>query len=425
MNCCVVGLQWGDEGKGKVVDILAEKSDIVVRCAGGANAGHTVTVGDEKFALHLLPSGAVRKNIVCVIGNGVVVDPEVIIGEIDALRERSITLDGRLFISQNAHVVLDYHKTEDRLGEESLGKNKIGTTARGIGPCYADKAKRSYAVRMAEFADLDTLREKLKMIVAYKNKIFAALYNAKPIDYEEIFGKCRKYSKRLLPFVADTTCLLHEYIDSGKKILFEGAQGALLDLDHGTFPFVTSSSSTALGMPTGCGVPAAKIDKFIGVVKAYTTRVGAGPFPSEQDNEIGNLIRQKGNEYGTTTGRPRRCGWFDGVVVKYSAGIGGIDQLAMMHLDTLAGMKELSICRAYEIDGVETTFFPTDVAKLAKVKCIYQTTGGWDEDLSKITNFGDLPSTVKDYLATVEDIVKIPVKILGVGPKRSQVIFRD
>jgi len=425
MNCCVVGLQWGDEGKGKVVDILAEKSDIVVRYAGGANAGHTVIVGDERFALHLLPSGVVRKDTVNIVGNGVVLDPEVVIGEIDGLKERGITLDGRFFISQNAHVVLDYHKIEDRLREEALGKNKIGTTARGIGPCYADKVGRSFAVRMADFADLDTLKEKIKKIIDYKNKIFAALYNAEPINYEEIFDKCRTYSKRLLPFVTDTTCLLHESIDSGKEILFEGAQGALLDLDHGTFPFVTSSSSTALGMPCGCGVPAAKVDKFIGVVKAYTTRVGAGPFPSEQDNEIGNLIREKGHEYGTTTGRPRRCGWFDGVVVKYSAKIGGLDQIAMMHLDTLAGMKELSICRAYEIDGEETTFFPADVAKLAKVKCIYQTTPGWDEDLSQITDYNDLPSTVKDYIAIVEDIVKIPVSILGVGPKRSQVIFRD
>jgi len=425
MNCCVVGLQWGDEGKGKVVDILAEKSDIVVRYAGGANAGHTVIVGDERFALHLLPSGVVRKDTVCVVGNGVVLDPEVIIGEIDGLKKRGITLDGRFFISQNAHVVLDYHKTEDRLREEALGKNKIGTTARGIGPCYADKVGRSFAVRMADFADLDTLKEKIKKIVDYKNKIFAALYNAEPINYEEIFDKCRAYSKRLLPMVADTTCLLHESIDSGKEILFEGAQGALLDLDHGTFPFVTSSSSTALGMPVGCGVPASKVDKFIGVVKAYTTRVGAGPFPSEQDNEIGNTIRERGHEYGTTTGRPRRCGWFDGVVVKYSAKIGGIDQIAMMHLDTLAGMKELSICYAYEIDGKETTFFPADAAKLAKVKCLYKTTPGWDEDLSQITDYNDFPSTVKDYIAIVEDIVKVPLSILGVGPKRSQVIFRD
>jgi len=424
MNYCVVGLQWGDEGKGKVVDIFAASSDIVVRFNGGANAGHTVVVGDDKFALHLMPSGAVRDETACVIGNGVAVDPDVLIEEINGLAKRDISIEGRLFISENAHVVLDYHKLEDRLREEALGKGKLGTTIRGIGPCYADKVGRSYAIRMADFRDVDALKEKLERIVNYKNKIFDALYSAEPINANEIFKKCKEYGQRLRPFVSNTTRLLHESVAAGKSVLFEGAQGALLDLDHGTFPFVTSSNSSALGMAAGCGIPAGVVDKFIGVVKAYTTRVGAGPFPTEQDNEIGQRIRDRGNEYGTTTGRPRRCGWFDAVAVAYSARIGGINEIAMMHLDTLAGLKELKICRAYKIDSTETTFFPSDAVQLAKAECIYETAAGWDEDLSTVANFEDLPSSVHNYIALVEDIVKVPVSIVGVGPKRSQTIFR-
>ena len=424
MNCCVVGLQWGDEGKGKVVDILAEKSDVVVRYGGGANAGHTVIIGDEKFALHIMPSGAVRKAMVCVIGNGVVVDPAILIGEIDGLNARDISLEGRLMISENAHVVLDYHKAEDMLREKSLGKNKIGTTARGIGPCYADKTGRSYAIRMADFRNLNSLRSRLKRIVDYKNKVFSALYGADPIDSDEIFEKCKVYKERLGGYIINTTRFLHESIDAKKNILFEGAQGALLDLDHGTFPFVTSSNASALGMGAGCGVPAQKVDRFVGLVKAYTTRVGAGPFPSEQDNEIGDLIREKGHEYGTTTGRPRRCGWFDAVAVKYTATIGGITEIAMMHLDTLRGMKELKVCKSYKIDGVETTFFPSDADELSKAECVYETVDGWDEDLSEMTRYDQFPATVQNYIKLIEDFVGVPITILGVGPKRSQAIFR-
>lgn len=424
MNYCVVGLQWGDEGKGKVVDILAADSDIVVRFNGGANAGHTVVIGDTRFALHLMPSGAVRPETCCVIGNGVAVDPAVLTEEIDGLAQKNVSIKGRLFISENAHVVLDYHKQEDRLREEALGKAKLGTTIRGIGPCYADKVGRSYAVRMSDFRDMDALKLKLEKIVEYKNKIFSALYDAEPIKTEEVFVKCTEYAERLGPFISNTTQLLHESIFEGKSILFEGAQGALLDLDHGTFPFVTSSNASALGMASGCGVPARLVDKFIGVVKAYTTRVGAGPFPSEQDNETGQYIRDRGNEYGTTTGRPRRCGWFDAVAAAYSAAIGGINEVAMMHLDTLAGLKELKVCRAYKINGSETTFFPSDVAQLEKAECVYETTAGWDMDLSAVKSFDDLPRGARDYVALVEDIIKVPVSIVGVGPKRSQTIFR-
>ena len=424
MNCCVVGLQWGDEGKGKIVDILAEKSDIVVRYGGGANAGHTVVIGDERFALHLMPSGAVRKGTMCVIGNGVVVDPEVLLEEIDGLQARGISLEGRLLISESAHVVLDYHKAEDRLREEALGKNKIGTTARGIGPCYADKVGRSFAVRMGDFRDVSSLKAKLEKICDYKSKLFAALYKDDTVDSGEIFEKCTEYNRRLSGFLCNTTEFLHKAADEGKNILFEGAQGALLDLDHGTFPFVTSSNSSALGMAAGCGVPAKAVDKFIGVVKAYTTRVGGGPFPTEQDNEIGALIREKGHEYGTTTGRPRRCGWFDGVAASYSARIGGIDEVAMVHLDTLGGIEELKVCRSYRIDGKETTFFPLAIDKLASAECVYETVGGWDDDLASVSKFDDLPDSVHRYIKLIEEIVKVPVTIVGVGPKRSQTIFR-
>jgi adenylosuccinate synthase len=424
MNSCVVGLQWGDEGKGKVIDILAEHSDIVVRFNGGANAGHTVVIDDNKFALHLLPSGSVRPNIVCVITNAVVVDPDTLLKEIETLAQKNITLTKRLLISENAHLVLDYHKKEDQLHEESLGKDKIGTTIRGIGPCYADKADRSYAVRMSDLRDLKKLKARLQTIVGYKNKIFAALYNAEPINADEIFEKCKSYADKLLPFMTDTTEFLHKSIANGKSILFEGAQGTLLDLDHGTFPYVTSSNSSALGMSVGCGLPAKMVDKFIGVAKAYTTRVGAGPFPTEQDNKVGQYIRDKGNEYGTTTGRPRRCGWFDAVAVSYAATIGGIDSVALMHLDTLTGLKEINICRAYKINGKETTFFPANTARLSQASPIYETVPGWDDALAEVNDFDDLPVNAQNFIRLIEEMVKIPVTIIGVGPERTQTIFR-
>ena len=424
MNSCVVGLQWGDEGKGKVIDILAEHSDIVVRYNGGANAGHTVVIDDNKFALHLLPSGSIRPNIVCVITNAVVIDPETLLNEIETLAQKNITLSGRLFISENAHVVLDYHKKEDRLREESLGKNKIGTTIRGIGPCYADKVGRSYAVRMADLRDLKKLKARLQAIVNYKNKAFAALYNAEPINADEIFEKCKSYSDKLLPFITDTTEFLHKSIADGKSILFEGAQGAMLDIDHGTFPYVTSSNSSALGMSVGCGVPAKMVDKFIGVVKSYTTRVGAGPFPTEQDNDIGQYIRDKGHEYGTTTGRPRRCGWFDAVVVSYAATISAIDSIALMHLDTLTGLKEINICRAYKINGKETTFFPANIDRLSQAAPIYETVPGWDTPIGGATDFDNLPVNAKNFIRLIEEIVKVPITMIGIGPERKQTIFR-
>ena len=425
MNICVVGLQWGDEGKGKIVDILAEDSDIVVRYGGGSNAGHTVVIGDSRFALHLLPSGSVRDGVICVIANAVVVDPAVLLGEIDGLAQRGISLDGRLFISENAHVVLDYHKREDQLREESLGKQKLGTTIRGIGPCYADKVGRNYAVRMSDFRNLAQLDSKLQMIVAYKNKILTALYGAEPMSVEAILESCKQYAERLVPFTTDTTALLHQAIGVGKSVLFEGAQGSLLDLDHGTFPYVTSSNCSALGLPAGCGVPARMVDKYIGVAKAYTTRVGAGPFPTELDNEIGQYIRERGHEYGTTTGRPRRCGWFDAVAAAYSVRIGSVDSLALLHLDTLTGLKELNLCRAYEIGGREETFFPANIDRLAQAKPIYETLPGWEEDISAAASFAELPPAARAYLRRIEEIVGKSIEMIGVGPRRSQTIIKQ
>lgn len=424
MNLCVTGLQWGDEGKGKVVDILAENADIVCRYGGGANAGHTVIIGDTKFALHLMPSGAVRPKTICVIANGVVVDPAVLLEEIAGLEQKGLNLQGRLYVSLNAHIVLDYHKLEDRLREESMGAGKIGTTARGIGPCYADKTGRSYALRMGDLLDTATLKTKLQTIIAYKNKLFSALYNATPISFDEIYQKCIDYSKKLSGYISNTTELLHTAIDQGKSILFEGAQGSLLDIDHGTFPFVTSSNASALGLGPGCGVPPQKVQRFIGVVKAYTTRVGSGPFPAEQDNAIGHRIRERGHEYGTTTGRPRRCGWFDAVAVKYSAAISGITEIAMMHLDTLAGLDELKICYAYDIDGKQTRFFPSDAGQLNKAKCVYQAVPGWMEEIRDVKKFEDLPKMAQDYVKTVEQIVGVPIKMVGIGPKRSDILYR-
>jgi len=424
MNYCVVGLQWGDEGKGKIVDILAEHCDLVVRYNGGANAGHTVIVGPDRFALHLLPSGSVRPDATCVIASGVAVDPQVLIGEIDTLAQKGIRLADRLLVAENAHVVLDYHKKEDQLRENTLAGKKLGTTIRGIGPCYADKAGRSYAVRMGDFADLQQLRQKLQTIIDHKNRAFAALYDAEPTNADEVFEKCKHYAERLLPFITDTTEFLHKSIARGKSILFEGAQGTALDIDHGTFPYVTSSNSSSLGMPAGSGVPAKAVHKFVGVAKAYTTRVGAGPFPSEQDNQTGQYIRDRGHEYGTTTGRPRRCGWFDAVVVSYATTIGGIDEVALMHLDTLSGLKELNVCRAYIIGQKEVHFFPADTTRLAQAQPVYETHPGWDEDLTQVKHFAELPANARNYVCRIEELIKTPIKMIGVGPARDQLIFR-
>ena len=428
MNTCVVGLQWGDEGKGKVVDLLSESADIVVRYSGGANAGHTVIRNDSEdaFALHLLPSGILREQVLCVIANGVVLDADTLLTEIEQLAQRGVKVDQNLKISGRAHLVMDYHKKQDQLSEAALDAAKLGTTIRGIGPCYADKITRTTALRVADLLDLDGLYEKLKRIIDQKNQYFAVFYkDQQPFQVDEIFSRCRSWAQRLKPYITDTTAFLHIAWDQGKSILFEGAQGLLLDLDHGTFPYVTSSNSGPGGLAAMSGLPAKAVDSFIGVAKAYSTRVGAGPFPSEQDNKIGDYIRDRGHEYGTTTGRPRRCGWFDAVCVGYSIRVGGIDQLALQHLDTLSGLKELKICTAYRCRGEKIDFFPAEMDTLQHIECEYETLDGFEEDISRIRDFNQLPEPARKYVLRLEELLRIPITMIGVGPSREQMLFRQ
>ena len=428
MNSCVVGLQWGDEGKGKVVDLLSKTADFVVRYSGGANAGHTVIrSGDEEaFALHLLPSGILRDGAISVITNGVVLDAEALLTEIEQLEKRDVKVGQKLKISSRAHLVMDYHKKQDQLSEDALGDTKIGTTIRGIGPCYADKVTRSTALRVADLLNLDNFHQKLQKIVTQKNLLFSAIYQDQHhLQVDEIFTKCQRWAQLLKPYITDTTALLHRAWNQNKNILFEGAQGTLLDLDHGTFPYVTSSNSGAGGLSAVSGMPAKAVDSFIGVAKAYSTRVGAGPFPSEQNNEIGDFIRERGHEYGTTTGRPRRCGWFDAVCVDYSIRIGGIDQLALQHLDTLSGLKELKVCTAYRYHGDKLDFFPAEMDLLQQVVCEYETLETFDQDITRITEFDKLPEPAKKYVIRLEELLGIPITMVGVGPSRDQMLFRQ
>jgi len=428
MNTCVVGMQWGDEGKGKVVDLLSETADFVVRFSGGANAGHTVVRSDneEAFALHLLPSGILRDGATSVITNGVVLDAEILLTEIEQLEKRNVNVGQKLKISSRAHLVMEYHKKQDQLSETALGDTKIGTTIRGIGPCYADKVTRSTALRVADLLNLDNLHQKLQKIVTQKNQLFSAIYQDQQLlQADEIFTKCQRWAQLLKPYITDTTALLHRAWNQNKNILFEGAQGTLLDLDHGTFPYVTSSNSGAGGLSAVSGMPAKAVDTFIGVAKAYSTRVGAGPFPSEQNNQIGDFIRERGHEYGTTTGRPRRCGWFDAVCVDYSIRIGGIDQLALQHLDTLSGLKELKVCTAYRHNGVKLDFFPAEMDLLQQVDCEYEILEGFDQDLTHIKDFDKLPEPAKNYVVRLEELLEIPITMVGVGPSRDQMLFRQ
>jgi len=420
-NVNVVGLQWGDEGKGKVVDAVAGVSRYVARYCGGANAGHTVVVGDEKYALHLIPCGILRNRVINVIGNGVAFCPETALKEIDGLRERGVKVGPEnLLISSAAHVVMPWHKLQDQLSEKSLGAQKIGTTARGIGPCYSDKTNRSTAIRVADLVDEETLRQKVKIIGAVKNSVFRALYDAEPMDCAKIADAYAALGRRIAPHVANTGAVLRKACDAGERILFEGGQGCMLDIDHGTFPFVTSSNTSTCGVPGGCGVPPKAVGTVIGLVKAYQTRVGAGPFPTEQDNRIGEYIRQRGHEYGTTTGRPRRCGWLDLFAVRYAADLCGADEVALALLDVLSGLDELKICTGYRIDGEELEDF--DPARMERVECLYETLGGWQEDISRCRTFESLPAEARAYVRRVEEYLGRPVGIIGVGPERDMTI---
>lgn len=423
----VVGLQWGDEAKGKIVDLLTDQHDIVVRYQGGNNAGHTVVFEGKKYKLSLCPAGILRRGVVSVIAPGVVINPQALLGEIEQVRSQGVTVSGEnLLISDRAHVIFPYHIAEEAVFERSQKQNAIGTTMRGIGTCYRDKAGRIHAIRMGDLFHLDTFRSRLTEVVAQKNLVLRALSvdsEFRPLDAESIVDEYLGYASKLKSHVMDTTQFLHRALDQGKRLLFEGAQGSLLDIDHGTFPYVTSSNSSGCGIHNGSGVPERRISRMIGVVKAYTTRVGGGPFPTELDNEIGQHIRDVGHEYGTVTGRPRRCGWFDAVAARYSARLSGIDCLAMMLLDVLSQLDDISLCVAYEINAQRTTDFPSHITDLAAAKPVYQTLPGWKRDISTVRRIGDLPSEARRYLDTISELLGFPVQIMSVGPDREQTIF--
>jgi len=424
---CVIGLQWGDEAKGKLVDILTEDHEIVVRYQGGANAGHTVVSGGQTWKLSLIPSGILRDGVACIVTGGVVLDPASVIKEIDGLESRGVRIDGKLQLSDRAHVVFPWHVAEDRILDGSLsGGEAIGTTGRGIGPCYRDKVGRSLAIRLGDLYR-DDFAAKVAHIVDFKNRLLAAWQGtgtaAVTLDAAEILAQYRGYADRLRPFVSDTTGYLLDAVEAGKRLLFEGAQGALLDIDHGTFPYVTSSNSSGVGVASGSGVPGRWIDRVIGVVKAYSTRVGGGPLPTEQDNAVGLHLRERGREYGTVTMRPRRCGWFDAVAARYTARLSGVDELAVMLLDVLGGLDELRICSAYEIDGRRVEHFPSQIDDLRKAVPVYETLPGWPEELADVRDYDSLPAAAKRYLARIEELLGRPVSIVSVGPDREQTIF--
>ena len=416
----IVGTQWGDEGKGKYIDMLAGNSELVVRFSGGNNAGHTVVVDGVKYALHLVPSGILHKGKTCIIGNGVVVDPAVLIKEIDGLREKGIDTGG-LLISDRAHVIMPYHRVLDELQEKFRGSEYLGTTKRGIGPAYADKAERS-GIRMCDLIDEDIFVQKVKYNIMVKNLVIEKIYGGTPIKADEVISEYLGYADALRKYVTDTGAIIFDAVEKGKDILFEGAQATFLDLDFGTYPYVTSSNPTAGGVCIGSGIGPVYIDEVYGVMKAYTSRVGAGPFPTEQDNEIGDKIRELGWEYGTTTGRPRRCGWLDTVMIKYAARINGLTGLAINHVDTIGKLGRIRLCKAYRKDGQEIKYFPSSLKELAKCEPVYEEFDGWDYDISGIRKYEDLPSNAKNYLARIEELVGVKIRYIGVGKEREQTI---
>jgi len=419
---CVIGLQWGDEAKGKIVDLLTDRHDIVVRYQGGPNAGHTVVLGNQTFKLSLVPSGIFRPHVQCVIANGVVIHPGVLLEEIRSLRDRGIHVGDNLLVSDRAHVIFPWHIEEDRLLNAVFGGEAIGTTLRGIGPCYKDKAGRSLAVRLGDLYR-PGLKERIERIATAKSLMLSGLNGRVEFDAEAIFQEYSQYAEKLRPHVTDTTKFLLEAVEAGRWVLFEGAQGSLLDIDHGTFPYVTSSNSSGVGVSAGSGVPAKYITKVIGVIKAYTTRVGGGPFPTEQANEIGQYIRERGNEYGTVTRRPRRCGWFDAVAVRYAARLSGVDELAVMLLDVLGGLPEIQICTAYDLDGTRITDFPSHIDDLRRVTPVYETLPGWKEEIRGARSVEDLPPNARRYVQRISELVGRPVSIISVGPDREDTIF--
>ncbi|MCH7814837.1 MAG: adenylosuccinate synthase, partial [Planctomycetes bacterium] len=417
-HTAVVGLGWGDEGKGKIVDLLSPDFDVVVRFNGGANAGHTVCVGDQTFALHLVPAGVLHEGVSGLIGPGVALDPLGLLAEIDMLAARGVSVEGRLRISDRAHVVAPYHRIEDQLGEQSAGQTtRLGTTVRGIGPCYADKMRRRGAIRVVDLLNPASLQSKIESIVEQKQRTFQALYGQDgDLDAQAIHRQLADAAERLRPLVCDTTAFLQQTLDAGGRLLFEGANGALLDVDHGTYPFVTSSSTGTWGICAGAGVAPQTVSRYVGVVKAYATRVGAGPFPSELTDAIGDRIRDQGHEFGTTTGRPRRCGWFDAVATRRVVQLSGITEIALMHLDTLSGFEQIGICTAYRYQGQTLDSLPADADLLDQVEPMLEMLPGWTEELRATTDFADLPQPARQYVERLETLIGVPIALVSVGP---------
>lgn len=418
----IVGAQWGDEGKGKIVDHLSENVDIVARYQGGANAGHTVVIGNKHYVLHLIPSGIFHPHVTCVIGNGVVVDPIALMDEIKQLTDLGINIPGRLLISRNAHLIMPYHKLLDTIREQT--SEKIGTTGRGIGPAYNDKFLR-VGIRMADLLNRDAFVQKLQRNILEKNQILKKLYGNPELDVDKITAEYEEFDKQIAEYITDTSLYLNTAIKEGKQILAEGAQGALLDVDHGTYPFVTSSNPTSGGACTGLGIPPTSINSIIGVVKAYTTRVGNGPFPTEQADEIGDRLRTVGGEYGATTGRPRRCGWLDAVSTRYSIMVNGIQEIAITKLDVLDQFDQIKICTGYNFQGKLVKSFPTDTNTLKAIEPIYETLDGWKETTATASSYSSLPKNARIYIETIESIFNSKVRIVSVGARRDQTIFND
>ena len=421
-SLCVVGMQWGDEGKGKIIDCLSARADVVVRYAGGSNAGHTVVVQGDKLVLHLIPSGILHPGCLCVVGNGVVVDPGGLLEEIAEVEQRGVAVNAKLLVSDRAQVVMPYHKVLDKAIEDAKGDARLGTTLRGIGPCYADKASRT-GIRMIDLIRPEILEARLRTTLGHVNRVLQGVYGHDPLPFEPMFEEYRDYGRRLAPLVGDSVGRLHAAMAAGKKVLFEGAQGSMLDLDFGTYPFLTSSNASACGVSAGTGVPPAQVNHVLGVVKAYTTRVGEGPFPTELTGEAGERMRERGREYGATTGRPRRCGWLDAVALRYAAAINGVTALAITKLDVLDDQPTVKVCTGYRVGGEPCGSFPADLETLAEVEPAYEELPGWEEHTVDATSVEELPSAARDYLAFVEELLGAPIRIVSVGSDRQRTIF--
>ncbi len=417
----IVGAQWGDEGKGKVIDLLAADSDIIVRFQGGNNAGHTVVIGKDQFILHLIPSGILHKGKICVIANGVVVNPKALLEEIDTLKSKGVNIKKRFFISDSCHIIFPYHWKLDQLKEEKKGRGKIGTTKRGIGPCYADKAARC-GIRLSDLLDDEIFKVKLKSNIEEKNEIFKKVYGFDGFSFDDIYSEYVSYREKIKEYVTDTVSLINEALDENKKVLFEGAQGTFLDVDFGTYPYVTSSNTTAGGACVGSGVSPSRIKDVVGVVKAYTTRVGEGPFPTEFSDELMDKIRSKGKEFGATTGRPRRCGWFDAVLVKYAAKINDLQEVCVTKLDVLDNLPRIKICVGYKYNGKKLKSLPATPEVFSKVEPAYEELPGWESDITEIKQYKDLPANAKKYLSRISELIGSKITLVSVGSKRSQTI---